>query len=126
MGRCGKQAAARHPASLWGDGRGRHARAYHGLRTARARRFRNEKWKENAPVLSALIGVNQRTPWPSRTHCHQDRVEHELAVDGRARSPADDFSREEIHHHGKVKPALPGANARSRHSCFARPSSRRP
>jgi hypothetical protein len=49
------------------------------------------------------------TPLPDG---HHDGVKDECATDGGLRSPADDLTREQIHHHREVRPALPGSNVR--------------
>ena len=61
-------------------------------------------------VLRTLIRMNHRATRASPTHGHQHRVEHELAVNGGSRRPADDLAREQIHDHGQVEPALPRPN----------------
>ena len=63
-----------------------------------------------APVLRTLIGMNHRASGASPAYSHQHRVEHELAVNGWSRRPADNPAREQIHDDGQVEPALPRPN----------------
>jgi hypothetical protein len=63
-----------------------------------------------APVLRALIGVDQRAARLASPHRHQDRVDDDLAGQCRLHGPPDDASRIEVHHHGQVEPALPRAD----------------
>jgi hypothetical protein len=65
-----------------------------------------------AAELRPLIRMNQRPSRTSTAYRREDRVEDEVAVQGRGRCPADDLPREEIHHHGQVQPALPCPNVR--------------
>jgi len=75
-----------------------------------------------AAVLGSLIGMNQRAARSSPADRHQHRVEYELAMNGRAGSPAYDQSREQIHDDGEVEPALPGADVGDiRHPCRVGP-----
>ncbi len=56
-----------------------------------------------APVLRTLIGMNHRASGASPAYSHQHRVEHELAVNGWSRRPADNPAREQIHDDGQVE-----------------------
>ena len=62
-----------------------------------------------AAVLARLVGVDQRAARSPSAHGHQDRIEHDLAVNGRACGPSDD-PRKQIHDDGQVEPALPRPN----------------
>lgn len=61
-----------------------------------------------APVLRALIGMNQSSTRPPASHGHQNGIKHELPMDSRASRPANDPSRVKIQDYGQVQPALPG------------------
>ena len=65
-----------------------------------------------ASILRALIRVDQCSARLPSTHSHQDGIEHELAMDGRASRPTDDSSRVQIQDHRQIQPALPGADIR--------------
>jgi hypothetical protein len=54
--------------------------------------------------------VNEGAARSASPHRHQDRIEHELAVNGRPGDPPDDHAREEIHDDSQVDPALLGPN----------------
>src|SRR5262245_46877220 len=54
--------------------------------------------------------MNQSAPRSSPPNSHEHGVQHELTVDRGIRGPAYDLSREQIHHHGEIEPALPGPN----------------
>jgi hypothetical protein len=72
-----------------------------------------------ASVLGALIRMNYGSPRSASTHGHHQRVEHKLTVDRRARRPADDLAREQIHDDGQVQPALPRPKVSNvRHPCL--------
>jgi hypothetical protein len=62
-----------------------------------------------ASVLRALIGVDQRAPWPSLSSGHEHGIQHELAAKRRTRGPTDDLAREQGHNNRQMQPALPGA-----------------
>ena len=65
-----------------------------------------------APVLRALVGVNNRLLRVALSDGHKDCVEYELAATRRSRSPTDDLTRKQIHNHRKAEPSLPRANVR--------------
>jgi hypothetical protein len=63
-----------------------------------------------ASVLGSLIRMDHGAAWRSWAYGHHHRVEHELTVDRRARRPADDPGREQIHDDCQIHPALPRPN----------------
>src|SRR6266478_1427670 len=63
-----------------------------------------------APVLRALVGMNNSSAGSTTAYGHQHCVEYELAGYRRSRRPPDDLSGEQIHDHSEVEPALPSAD----------------
>ena len=66
-----------------------------------------------AAVLRTLIGMDQRLLGVSAPYGHQHGIQYEILLQGWLRGPADNSARVEVHHHGEVQPALPGAHIRN-------------
>ena len=68
---------------------------------------------EATPIVTAelapLIRVNDRALWPTSLNSHHRSIQDQAAVYGRPRRPSDNLTGEQIHDHGQVQPALPGA-----------------
>jgi len=65
-----------------------------------------------AAILGSLLGVDDGALRASASHGHHDGVQDEFAAQACAGGPADNQSREQIHHDCQIQPTLPGANVR--------------